>query len=472
MNKRTEQSRLIEKEKQLYREVEQLRTRLYLHDTSLIFEFFSAFYFAFQDIKGLFFKKHPVSKKQFFASLERKKKALLLLEKTPYAWLLFILRSIKYMIPPRQTNKKPMGGGKSTKASYVVLGTTSANDLQSRSVQLARTLALKNTVLYVEGVFDEGIKPGIRIVESTDKFTAVRLTAKRQFHLSYQKQTKKELSFLKDSYKRIYAFTKEYINEIIYVHHSFWDTVLPLKKNTFVFDYAEDFAHNHHAAAHIIKSEGNLLKKALRITTPFQDKKKQPRHLLVKHGLDLSHFKDAGKTIQTCDVGLCWIKKPVIGYIGALDERIDEELIGKIAHTFKTASVVLVGNTDYRPAIAVAEAYPNIFPVGKQPYAKLPLFLQSFDILIAPYKNNKASRIAHPELPMYLASGKPVICSATSTPGVAKAHFIYSPQSHTEWILMIEEALKEKKRSPKKYARIRAAKKLGWKVPQELGIKH
>lgn len=468
MIKHTKKSQLIEKEKQLYREVEQLRTRLYLHDTSLIFEFFSAFYFAFQDIAGLFIKKRPVSHKQFITSLERKKKFLLILEKTPYAWLLFILRSIKRMIPSRQITKNPKKEGKRADLSYLIFGTTAASDRASRSVQLARTLALKHTVLYVEGIFDEGIKPGLRIVESTDKFTAVRLTAQRQFHLSYQKQSTRELAFIKNSCKQVHTLTKEYMNETIYVHHPFWGALLPLAKNTFLFDSSEDFAHNRHASPRIIKLEGNLLKKALRITTPFQEKKGLPRHLLVKHGVDWTHFKDAGKSIQTCDVGLCWIKKPVIGYIGTLDERIDEELMGKLAHAFPTASIVLVGNTDYRPVIAVAEAYPNIFPVGKQPYVKLPLFLQSFDVLIAPYKQSKVAHISHPELPMYLASGKPVICTALPTSGVGTAHVVYTPKTHAEWLLMIDEALKEKKHSPKKYARIRRAKKMGWKVPQNL----
>lgn len=466
MIKHTRKSQLIEKEKLLYMEVEQLRTRLYLHDASLIFEFFSAFYFAFQDISALFIKKKPVSKKQFLVSLARKKRLLLFLEKTPYAWLLYILRSIKRMIPPKRVNGKQKKGGANSKVSYLIFGTTSASDLQSRSVQLARTLAQKNTVLYIEGVFDEGIKPGMRIMESSSRFIAVRLTARQSFHLNYQKQSVANLRMIRDSYRLVQPLTKEYMNQMIYIHHPFWDGILPLKKDTFLFDHSEDFTHNRHAAKHIIKSEGALLKKAIRITTPFIEKAKSSRHLLIKHGVDWSHFKDAGKTIQTCDVGLCWIKKPVIGYIGTLDERIDEELVSKLAHAFPTASIVLVGNTDYRPVIAVAEEYPNIFPVGKQPYAKLPLFLQSFDILITPYKQSKTTHVSHPELPMYLSSGKPVICTATS--GVAMANFMYTPKTHAEWLLIIDQALKEKKRSPKKYARIKAAKKMGWKVPQNL----
>ena len=57
MSKITKLARLIEQEKLLYLEVEQLRYSLYLHDNSLLFQFLSAFYFAFKDITSLFRKK-------------------------------------------------------------------------------------------------------------------------------------------------------------------------------------------------------------------------------------------------------------------------------------------------------------------------------------------------------------------------------------------------------------------------------
>lgn len=455
MSKSKKPSQLIEKEKILYVEVEQLRHRLYLHDTSIIFEFFSAFYFAFQDIKGLFVKKKTQSEAQFLISLKRKKAVLQILEKTPYAWIIFALRGMKLRHAPRS----PKGVVGSSRAatrdpgrSYLIFGTTYATDFQSRSVQIARKLAEKNKVVYIEGVFDEGISPGSRIIEESEMFTAIRLTARHMFHLNYQKPSTEELSFIKKSLKLTDA--------IKYIHHPFWKYVLSLKKNSFLFDLADNFEKGSHASKHIIQAEQDLIKNALKITVPKLPKKKNSRFMLLKNGADWNHFKDASQTIQTCDVGLCWIKKPVIGFIGALDERTNENLIGSIANAFPTASVVLVGNTDYRPLIKVAEQHPNIFPVGKQPYSKLPLLLQSFDILIAPYDL--------PELPLYLASGKPIICSATHTSGVGLGTYIYSAKTHTDWVLAIQEALKEKKRSKKKYARINAAKKLSWKIPHTI----
>lgn len=451
MSKNKKPSKLIEKEKILYVEVEQLRSRLYLHDTSIIFEFFSAFYFAFQDIKGLFVKKTIQSETQFLKSLQRKKTFLRILEKTPYAWIIFALRDLRSRLAPRSP-KGVVGSSRATTRdpgrSYLIFGTTYANDFQARSVQIARKLAEKNKVIYIEGVFDEGVRPSFRIIEESGMFTAIRLTVKQMFHLNYQKPSSGELSFIKKSLNLTDA--------IKYIHHPFWKYVLSLKKNSFLFDLADNFEKGGHASKHIIQAEQELLKNALKITMPKLPKKKNSRFVLLKNGVNWDHFKDASKTIQTCDVGLCWIKKPVIGFIGALDERIDETLIGTIASAFPTASVVLVGNTDYRPIIKIAEQHPNIFPVGKQPYNKLPLMLQSFDILIAPYDL--------PELPLYLASGKAIL----QTSEVCKWPFIYRAKTHTDWVLAIQEALKEKKQSKKKYARIAAARKLEWKIPRNL----
>lgn len=454
MSKSKKPSQLIEKEKILYVEVEQLRYRLYLHDTSIIFEFFSAFYFAFQDIKGLFVKKAAQSETHFLQSLKRKKSLLQILEKTPYAWIIFLARRIKNSLSFRGSKRprNPVSTSKRKTKSYLIFGTTYATDLQSRSVQIARKHAEKNKVTYVEGIFDEGTKTGYRIIEESEMFTAIRLTARQMFHLNYQKPSTEELSFIKKSLKRSDA--------IKYIHHPFWKYVLSLKKNSFIFDLADSFEKGGHASKHIIQAEQELVKNALKITVPKLPKKKSSRFVLLKNGVNWNHFKDASQTIQTCDVGLCWIKKPVIGFIGAIDERTDEALISTIASAFPTASVVLVGNTDYRPIIKVAEQHANIFPVGKQPYNKLPLMLQSFDILIAPY--------SLPELPLYLASGKPIICSAKHTSGVGLGSFVYSAKTHADWVLAIQEALKESKRSKKKYKRIALAKKLSWKIPRLL----
>lgn len=474
MTKPSQLTRLIEQEKLLYLEVEQLRYSLYLHDESILFQFLSAFSFAFSDILAFFSKKSNVKtptleqKRHAIQALLRKKNNYLALQRSPYSWIIsslrFVRRSFLIMQLRLHTQKPqiniPKRGHK--KNTYVIFGSTESSDMQSRSAQIAHSLAKHHEVLYIEGVFDEGIRSGYRIVEESAQFKSVRLTAYKSFHLNYQKPASEEILLLKRSLKQVHSLIHSRVNPSFYIHHPFWDSLLSLKKKSFIFDRACAFVHYHNAAQHIIDAEKKLMKNALTVTAPYAKLTRNKKDKVIANGVDFELFKDTAKMIQTCDVGLCWIKKPVMGYIGTLDERIDEVLLGSIATAFPTASIVLVGNTDYRPVIEVAEKFPNIFPVGKQQYKKLPLFLQSFDILISPFKFNKNIPIIHPELALYLSSGKPIV--APPSPSQGANNLLYTAKTHTEWMIAIAEALKEKPRSKRKYLRIASAKKLNWKV--------
>lgn len=383
---------LIEQEKLLYLEVEQLRYRLYLQDNSVIFGFFSAFYFAYHDIKKIFIKKRVEGpskdmKLRSIVSLKKKKESLNILSYTPYAWIIFLARKIKYSLSfrlPAVVLTKAGAKSRDPNGTFLIFGSTSGDDLQSRSVQITEKLSEKNKVIYVEGVFDEGSTSGFRVISEAKNKTVIRLTARKSLHLNYQKPTTKETTFLKKSFSRFNVATSTRSNVTFYIHHPFWGNIISPKKSALIFDRSDNFEKINNAHQYIINLEKILMKHASMVSAPNKKLLRNKKDILIKNGVDWEYFKDTSKMIQTCDVGLCWIKKPVMGYIGTLDEKIDEQLLAKLAETFPTASLVLVGNTDYRPVIEVAEKYLNIFPVGKQPYSKLPLFLQSFDILISP----------------------------------------------------------------------------------------
>lgn len=459
---------LSQREKLLYLEVEQLRARLYLDDSSLLFQFLAAFYFTARDMRLFFTRGKRVQfspetiKKKSIATLKKRRRFLLFLNNSPYGWILFFIRMMR--LPSIKLIARNSTPPQKTKQSVLVFGSTGIDDLQSRSVQIACKLAEKRKVIYIEGIFDEGRKSSFRIVKNKGNLAVVRLTAQTVFHINYQKPSRKSSSLLHSSFKKLLqSFHSQPFK--LYIHHPFWHIIIPFRKKSFIFDRAVDYMHGNNSASSIMKADRILTNKALRISASLPQFFQGKDGMIVKNGVEWNLFKETSKMIQTCDVGLCWIKKPVIGYMGISDELIDEVLVGKIASAFPNASVVLVGNTDYRPIIEVAEHYPNIFPVGKQPYKKLPLFLQSFDILIAPYKRMPHVIVDHPELPLYLSSGKPIIMTAADGRRNQKK-YIYQPKTHVEWTDMIDEALHEKKRSKKKYLRIAAAKKLGWKIPK------
>ena len=453
----------------LYREVEDLRAELYLGHFSPVYQTYRTVKDLVTDVLSLFGRK-KAKKKDTLHELMRQKRLLLGLADSPYAYFIQFARSVKRIVTrPRFPPSAPPQKKKKAVKTVLIWGAAPFAKTQERSVQIALALSQKCQVIYIQPVFQTAQKPGFEIVKISPMLTLVTLKTKKRVNVTYEALSSQQSTFLARSLKLLNLKILKPYNFITYIHHPFWYPLIPRSTKKILYDYATNYAVGKHAGRHIISAEKKLLKKAATVTTPLPfAKRTHTSYITLKNGVDMKVFADASKTRETCDVGLCWIKKPVIGYIGTLDERIDEQLLGVIARSNPSASVVLVGNTNYRPVIAVAETYDNIYPVGEQDYHKLSLYLQSFDILIVPYKRLPMAVTTFPELPLYLASGKPIILTWPHTtaavvwPQLCK--LVYRAGTHADWAIQIQEALKEKKRSRKKYQRIALAKKLSWNV--------
>lgn len=109
-------------------------------------------------------------------------------------------------------------------------------------------------------------------------------------------------------------------------------------------------------------------------------------------------------------------ERPVAGYVGVLDERLDFGLLGDLASALPDWDIVLVG--------PVAKIEPGDLPqagnlvyAGSQPYAKLPQAMSRFDVGLMPFALNDATRSISPTKTLeYLAAGLPVV--STRVPDV------------------------------------------------------
>ncbi len=132
-------------------------------------------------------------------------------------------------------------------------------------------------------------------------------------------------------------------------------------------------------------------------------------------GVDFAHFGSAR------DPGLAWpadvanLPRPILGYFGVVDERIDYALLGKVADS-TPGSVVMVGPwTKVDP-----ETFPrreNLHWLGGRSYDELPAYAKSFDVCLMPFALNEATRFINATKALeYMAAGKPVV--ATPVPDV------------------------------------------------------
>jgi UDP-galactopyranose mutase len=150
---------------------------------------------------------------------------------------------------------------------------------------------------------------------------------------------------------------------------------------------------------------------------------KKDRHINVHpfpSSVDKQHFASARTIISEP------AERNRIGYYGVIDERIDIELLAKVAALRPEFDFEMVGPVvKINPASLPRAA--NIIYTGQQSYDELPKCLARWQAAMMPFAINEATRFISPtKTPEYLAAGRPVISTPVrdverhygDTPGV------------------------------------------------------
>ena len=100
---------------------------------------------------------------------------------------------------------------------------------------------------------------------------------------------------------------------------------------------------------------------------------------------------------------------PRLGFYGVVDERMDLELLTRVADARPDWTLVIVG-----PVVKIDPAdlpsRPNIRYLGGKSYAELPRYLSGWDVALMPFAINDSTRFISPtKTPEYLAGGRPVV---------------------------------------------------------------
>jgi GT2 family glycosyltransferase/glycosyltransferase involved in cell wall biosynthesis len=109
------------------------------------------------------------------------------------------------------------------------------------------------------------------------------------------------------------------------------------------------------------------------------------------------------------------LPRPVIGYVGAITEHVNQNLVTALARLRPHWSWVFVGPC--HSPLEEMRRLPNIHFLGQQPHRELVKFIREFDVCIIPYKLSAYTTTVVPtKLNEYLAVGKPVV--STNLPAV------------------------------------------------------
>lgn len=113
-------------------------------------------------------------------------------------------------------------------------------------------------------------------------------------------------------------------------------------------------------------------------------------------------------------------ERPVAGYVGVVDERLDLGLLAGLAAALPDWEVVVVGPFAKLDGLTLPEA-PNLHWIGKRRYHELPAIMAGFDVAVMPFALNDATRSISPTKTLeYLAAGLPVV--STRVPDVVAEH--------------------------------------------------
>lgn len=163
----------------------------------------------------------------------------------------------------------------------------------------------------------------------------------------------------------------------------------------------------------------------------------------VGQGCDVTHYLQKPEQAEI-DLALKEIPRPIAGYIGALNaERLNIELILKIASKMPEFSFVLVGPEDETFKASKLHELKNVYFPGNQKFSDLPKYVHGFDVAINPQSLNAITIGNYPrKVDEYLAAGIPVVATRTHAMNAFREH-VYLAGTEEEYGSLLKLAIRE-----------------------------
>jgi uncharacterized SAM-binding protein YcdF (DUF218 family)/glycosyltransferase involved in cell wall biosynthesis len=186
-----------------------------------------------------------------------------------------------------------------------------------------------------------------------------------------------------------------------------------------------------------------------------------PNIHIFPFGVSLRTFRRAGEMATELEA----LRRPVVGYVGALHRHLDLDLVVRIAREID-GTVVLVGPTytDLTPLKKVS----NVVLIGPQPHERVPEFVRGFDVALIPYVLNEHTVTVYPtKLNEYLALGMPVV--ATDLPELRRfnerfGNVVEVTEGDDAFVAAVRKALARPSTSEEIHRRVACATHNGWEA--------
>lgn len=215
-----------------------------------------------------------------------------------------------------------------------------------------------------------------------------------------------------------------------------------------VYDCMDELSQFRFAPPELKKRETELLKRADVVFTGGRRLFESKRHHnsnchFYGCGVDVAHFGKARDEQTALAPDIAALPQPVLGYIGVIDERIDYELLAKLADAEPSWSIAMVG-----PVLKVDESAlprrPNLHWLGRRDYTDLPAVAKGFRVCLMPFALNEATEFINPTKSLeYMATGRMIVSSAVPDVVANFGSVVKVAESHEGFIEACREAVRQ-----------------------------
>jgi glycosyltransferase involved in cell wall biosynthesis len=213
-----------------------------------------------------------------------------------------------------------------------------------------------------------------------------------------------------------------------------------------VYDCMDELSKFRCAPPDIVQREAELLKQADVVFTGgrrlFEAKSQQNDNChFYGCGVDCGHFGKARAKETKMPAELADVSKPVLGYFGVVDERMDYDLIARLADANPKWSVVMIGPV-MKVDAATLPKRPNLHWLGQRSYSDLPAHCKGFDICLMPFALNESTEFINPTKALeYMATGRMIVSTAVSDVVRNFGNVVMIAKDQDDFVSLCQQAL-------------------------------
>lgn len=236
-----------------------------------------------------------------------------------------------------------------------------------------------------------------------------------------------------------------------------------------VYDCMDELSQFTGAPPELVTAEARLMEHADIVFTGGYNlgEKKAQQHENVHTfgcGVEVAHFGQARDRSRPIPADIDFAQRPILGYFGVVDERLDYALLDEIARRKPDWSICMVG-----PVVKVDPNHlphaPNLYWLGGRDYQVLPDYCRAFDVCLMPFAMNKATEFINPTKGLeYMATGRPVVSTPVRDVVRQWSDIVHIADTPEKFIAAVERALEEGPESERVKKGMALADTQSWEV--------